>query len=383
MHYAGFCIYDFFMASEADTVQKQIRALCPASAIGYRIRVPLPTVVIFPIKAEHGRDMFLITDEYIEYPINVPDGTHQVTFLDNASKAIPAMSNPLIVIKSTKPSDEPSEKADRKIADSVDEIPEFDAADSPELKDFQRKTQDLFLQRQKMKLARDARYTGEIAEYQAQASTMHEEMLGRILRIDTITKEHVKAQVEISAFLAKTLTEQPKPAAPLPPPTDWGAVLKTGFEGIQSIITTAINAKHAVDRSAIVKEVSREILENVKGSLTAGGAADLASRTIEKPAEKVAEKPSDKNDKSPPPPPVVNAAPAAPAKPEKKKESGDSYSRAWRAMKRVIIGLTDLDIVSMVVQPAVLVAVIAAIGSLAPPPLPPQSLIYVQPRGRA
>jgi hypothetical protein len=52
-------------------------------------------------------------------------------------------------------------------------------------------------------------------------------------------------------------------------------------------------------------------------------------------------------------------------------------------MKRVIIGLTDLDIVSMVVQPAVLVAVIAAIGSLAPPPLLPQSLIYVQPRGRA
>lgn len=372
------------MASEVDPVQKQIRALCPPSAVGYRIRVPLPTVVIFPVKAEHGRDMYLITEEYVEYPINVPDGIHQVTFLDNTSKAIPAMANPIISIKSVKPNDNPSDKAERKPADSEYEIPDFAVEDSPELKDFQRKTQELFLQRQKMKLARDARYTGEIAEYQAQASTMHEEMLGRILRIDTITKEHVKAQVEISAFLAKTLTEQPKPAAPPPPPTDWGALVKSGFEGIQSIITTAISAKHAVDRSAIVKEVTREILENVKGSLTAGGAADFASRTIEKPAEKVAEKPSDKNDKSPPPPPpVVNAAPAAPAKPEKKKESGDSYSRAWRAMKRVIIGLTDLDIVSMVVQPAVLVAVIAAIGSLAPPPPLPQSLIYVQPRGRA
>ena len=371
------------MASEVDPVQKQIRALCPASAVGYRIRAHAPTMMTFPIRADHGRDMFLITDEYIEYPVGVPDGTHQVTFLDVASKAIPAMANPLISIKSAKPSNEKTDKAEQKITDSVDEIPDFDAEDSPELKDFQRKTQELFLQRQKMKLARDARYTGEIAEYQAQASTMHEEMLGRILRIDTITKEHVKAQVEISAFLAKTLTEQPKPAAPLPPPTDWGALLKTGFEGIKSIMTTAINAKNGVDRSAIVKEVSREILENVKGSLSAGGASDLASRNIEKPAEKVAEKPSDKNDKNPPPPPVANATPAAPAKPEKKKESGDSYSRAWRAMKRVIIGLTDLDIVSMVVQPAVLVAVIAAIGSLAPQPPLPQSLIYVQPRGRA
>ncbi len=381
------------MASEVDPVQKQIRALCPASAIGYRIRVPLPTVVIFPVKAEHGRDLFLITDEYIEYPLRVPDGAHQVTFLDSTSKAIPAMVNPIIFIKSAKPGDDHNKKADRKIANSVEEIPDFDAEDSPDLKDFQRRTQELSLLRQKMKLAREARYTGELAEYQAQASTMHEEMLGRILRIDTVTKEHLKAQVEISAFLAKTLTEQPKQAAPPQPPTDWGALLKTGFEGIQSIITSAINAKHAVDRSAIVNEVSREILENVKGSLTAGGASDLASKTVEKPVEKVAEKPvekpvakvvekpSDKNDKSSQP--VANATTAAPANPPKKWESDDSYSRAWRAMKRVIIGLTDMDIVSMVVQPAVLVAVIAAIGSLAPPPPLPQSLIYIQQRGRA
>ena len=389
----------FFMASEVDPVQRQIRALCPASAVGYRIRVLSPTRMTFPIQDEHGRDLFVITDELIEYPVNVPSGAHQVTFLDSMSKAIPARVNPLIFIKSMKPSD----KTDRKIANSVDEVPDIDAGDLPELKDFQQRTQELYLQRQKMRLARDARYTGEIAEYQARASTMHEEVLGRVLRIDTITKEHVTAQVEISAALAKTLTEQPTPPAPAVPPTDWGALLKTGLGGIQSIITTTISAKHAADRSAIVKEVSREILEHIKGTVTAGAAAETASRVIEKPVEKHTEKPiekpvekpvgqpvgqragmrSEKADKDSPP--VATAAPAASIKPRKKEEPDDPYWRAWRAMKRVIVGLTDMDIVSMVVQPAVLVAVIAAIGSLAPPPPLPgqQSLIYIQPRGRA
>ena len=377
----------FLMASKIDPVQKQIRALCPASAVGYRIRVPTPTVEIFPIQDVHGRDMFLITDEYVEYPVNVPDGAHQVTFLDSTSSAIPAMANPLIFIRSVKP----CAKADKRITDHVDELPKLDVEDSPELKDFQRKTRELALQRQKMRLARDARYIGEIAEYQAQASTMHEEMAGRILRIDSITMEHVKAQVEISAFLAKTLTEQPHPPAPRTPPTDWGALLKTGIEGIQSVITTTISAKHAVDRSAIVKEVSQEILENVKRSVTAGGASALVSRAIEEPVErpvaKRTEKPveisSAESDKYSSP--VATAAPTAPTKPAKKEEYEDPYARAWRAMKRVIVGLTDMDIVSMVVQPAVLVAVIAAIGSLAPPPPRPgqQSLLYIQPIGRA
>jgi hypothetical protein len=48
------------------------------------------------------------------------------------------------------------------------------------------------------------------------------------------------------------------------------------------------------------------------------------------------------------------------------KSTENVYARSWLAMRRVIAKLTDLDIVNMVANPAVLVSFIGLLAALAP-----------------
>ena len=43
-----------------------------------------------------------------------------------------------------------------------------------------------------------------------------------------------------------------------------------------------------------------------------------------------------------------------------------AYRAAWLGMKRLIASLTDMDIIHMVVNPAMMVAVISTVAALAP-----------------
>lgn len=383
---------------DSESVESQIRRICPNGAIGYRVQVYEPTPETYPIKSRHGRDMYSIDPEAIEYPVGTPPGDHQVIFLDNSSKAIKVYKNPVITVEALKKKQAAAtpNKKESKAAESedTDEADDFEndiktasgGADSDQSSDFAKRIQDLHIQRKRIRIAKETRHTAEMAEMIAHATACQDETLRKFGQIDATQANHTMAQMAISKALADAYVKIAQPPPPPAPPIDWNGLLKTGLEGVNTIITTYGGKRHEHDRALFVKEVA----EAVKGSLSTSSSIDTIGEGADKPTERVTqattkktteratEKPADKNDKNDPdPPPVTEQSPAP--RVEKKKGSGNSFLIAWRSMCRVMCGLTDLDIVNMVAQPALLVAVLAGVGSMAPqmPKLDRQSSIYL------
>lgn len=405
---------------DSESVEVQIRKICPSGAIGYRVQVYEPTPETYPLKSRHGRDMYSIDSDAIEYPVGTPPGDHQVVFLDSSSKAIKVYKNPVITIEPTKkkkaaPSQSKRaakvEEAEAEAGGDTDELDdEFKAAaagaDFDPSSDFAKRIQDYQLQRKRMKLAKEARYTGELAEMLSHGTSLQDETLRKIGMIDRVDAQHQSAQMTLTKAIADVYTAIAKPVVPPAPPApvDWGSLIKFGMEGLNQIATTIVGKRNEHDRVLFAKEVAAEV---VKSNLSANSSVASIAAGPDKPAEHVGGEPAkpspdkpvdaasekatakrdsspdkndkaDKNDKNDPgPPPVTEQASKPPV--EKKNEFGGSFSRAWQSMRRAIAGLTDWDIVQLVTQPVLLVALIGALGSMAPPPvkLDHKSSIYL------
>ena len=251
---------------EVEPIEEQIRKICPSGAIGYRIQVYEPTPDIYPLKRS-GADMYAIDPEGIEYPVGVPPGDHQVIFLDKSSRAIKAYKNPLITIEKPRGKRPAATAAPKEESPKhAKEAEEAEAAESADLEseinaaaagfnfdlsgDYQKRVQDHDMYRKRIRLAKEARYTGEIAEMTANVTASHDEILRKILEINKTQKFHDMAQLSLTQALAEAYAKVPQPAAPPAPPTDWGGIIKTTLDGISGIVQTFGGKRQEVDRAA-------------------------------------------------------------------------------------------------------------------------------------
>lgn len=429
-------------SEEKNTIETQIRSACPQEAIGYRLVVLTTTPTVYPIRALHGRDYYIVNPELVEFPTGTPVGLHQLQFVDAGGSTIPLSRQIKIRIAAEEQTEQASDEDDA-------ESPEPELSSAPGATSFQSKAQELVLQRRRLRNARLARRTTEIGEYHAHWSGMFEDSVQRIARLDELSKQHHEAQLAITQRMVTELARLP--ASP-PPPQDWVGLIKTGIEGAQSVITTAINARGSakgLDSVALTGELTDKLadklcdkltdklIERLAERLSSRGAIEAASRTadavtpsvsaappIAAPApiqsaaaagpaasptvpaaaaaggasisaiaaglaatadaadaavarvattspgaaastSNAAAPPASNNDKDPPaPPPAPSVRADAPAPVAKPTEN--VYARSWLAMRRVIAKLTDLDIVNMVANPAVLVSFIGLLAALAP-----------------
>ena len=76
-------------SEEKNTIETQIRSACPQEAIGYRLVVLTTTPTVYPIRALHGRDYYIVNPELVEFPTGTPVGLHQLQFVDAGGSTIP------------------------------------------------------------------------------------------------------------------------------------------------------------------------------------------------------------------------------------------------------------------------------------------------------
>ena len=383
---------------EVGTIEEQIRKICPSGAIGYRIQVYEPTPEIYPLKRS-GSDMYAIDPEGIEYPVGVPPGDHQVIFLDKNSRAIKAYKNPVINIekpRTKRPSatavpkgEDPKDAKEAEDAASADLDAEINAAAAGFNFDFsgdyQKQVQDHDMYRKRIRLAKEARYTGEVAELTANVTASHDEILRKIIQINKTQHFHEMAQISLVEGLAKAYSKVPKPEAPPAPPLDWGSLIKTTLDGVLGIVQTFGGKRHEHDRAMLVREVA----EAVKAVATGQHVGALPDDKRDNDKRNNDKRDNDKRDNDDKRDNGKRAADrsekpeadkrATAEETEKKKESVNSYSSAWKFMRAAWVGLTDQAIVQMVAQPVLLVAFLAMLGSMAPqrPRLDRQATIYL------
>ena len=414
---------------EVGTIEEQIRKICPSGAIGYRIQVYEPTPEIYPLKRS-GSDMYAIDPEGIEYPVGVPPGDHQVIFLDKNSRAIKAYKNPVINIekpRTKRPSataapkgEDPKDAKEAEDAASADLDAEINAAAAGFNFDFsgdyQKQVQDHDMYRKRIRLAKEARYTGEVAELTANVTASHDEILRKIIQINKTQHFHEMAQISLVEGLAKAYSKVPKPEAPPAPPLDWGSLIKTTLDGVLGIVQTFGGKRQEVDRAAFAREVAEAVKAVAKGEHVGALPADRVAEKADhdkrgnddkrdndkRDNDKRDNDKRDNDDKrdngkrdndkrdngkraadSSEKPEADKRATADQShrteETEKKKESVNSYSSAWKFIRAAWVGLTDQAIVQMVAQPVLLVAFLATLGSMAPqrPRLDRQATIYL------
>ena len=429
-------------SEEKNTIETQIRSACPQEAIGYRLVVLTTTPTVYPIRALHGRDYYIVNPELVEFPTGTPVGLHQLQFVDAGGSTIPLSRQIKVRIAAEEQTEQASDEDE---PEGQEPAPSGDTGAAS----FQSKAQELVLQRRRLRNARMARKTSEIGEYHAHWSGLFEDTVRRLERLDELSKLHHEAQLAITQRMTTELTKIPGPP---PPPQDWVGLIKTGIDGVQSVVTTAINARGSAksqESGPLSSELSEKLAEKLAEKLTerlvdklasrlsgrgaieavsttadavtpsvsaappiaapapiqsaaaagpaasptvpaaaaAGGAsisaiaaglaatADAADAAVARVAttspgaaastSKAAAPPASNNDKDPPAPPAAPSvradAPAPVAKPTE-----NVYARSWLAMRRVIAKLTDLDIINMVANPALLVSFIGLLAALAP-----------------
>jgi hypothetical protein len=403
------------MSNEESALEKQIRAICPAGAVGYRLVGTSAGVGRYPRTAEHGRDYFIITPELVEFPLGAPKGSYQLQFIENTGIAIPQRRQILVSVADTE-QDAASDDEGRDAAAAAAE--QGDAASSAH---YQAKAQEIELRRRNLGLARVARKTSEISEYHAHWSSMFDDTINRFQKLDEYSVKYHEVQLKMTMRLHDELAKVPPPP---PPPQDWAGLLKSGIEGIKDIATTALTASQRarpLESSAMVDDFIGKLISRFTGTAlvpvpvpaaapvpvpaaapapvpvaapvpapapapapapipaaapvsppaTASASAPATApipTPAAAPAPTPAAAPAPKNDQDPPPPavPTEQSAPPPPQAP-----THAAYRAAWAGMKRLIVSLTDMDIIHMVVNPAMMVAVISTVAALAPH-VPPQ-----------
>ena len=403
---------------EVESTEEQIRKICPSGAIGYRIQVYEPTPDIYPLKRS-GADMYAIDPEGIEYPVGVPSGNHQVIFLDKSSRAIKAYKNPVITIEkprrkrpaatATPKEENPKEAEDIESADLESEINAAAAGFNFDFSgDYQKQVQDHDMYRKRIRLAKEARYTAEIAEMQANCTSSHDEILRKILQINKTQKFHEMAQLSLTQGLAEAYAKVPQPAPQPAPPMDWNGLIKTTLDGITGIVQTFGGKRHEQDRAMFAREVAEAVKAVATGqhvgALPADRVTDKADhrdndqRDNDHQRDNDDQRDNDQRDnddqrdngkrgadrrETPEADKRATADQSRRSADElqsgEKKESVISFSSAWKCMRAAWLGLTDQAIVQMVAQPMLLVAFLAALGSMAPPRprLDRQATIYL------
>ena len=426
------------MVYEVESVSEQIRKICPAGAIGYRIQVYEPTPESYPLKRS-GSLLYAIDPEGVEYPVGVPPGDHQVIFLDKSSRAIKAYKNPVITIEKPrrkKPvatekskQEEPKEAEETEGPDIESEVNAAAAGFVFDFSgDYQKRVQDHDIYRKRIRLAKESRYTAELAELQANVTACHDETLRKILLIDKTQIHHNMAQISLTAEMAELYKKMPQPAPPPAAPMDWNALLKTAIDGISGIIQTFGSKRHEQDRALFAREVAEAVTAVATSQHVGALPADRPDKADKRDNDKADDDKSDNgksdndkadndkadNDKSDNDKADNDKADndksdndkadsgdrgekadkrgeadndrnqssrseSAEVPFEKKTESVISYSSAWRSMRRAILSLTDQHIVQMVAHPVLLVAFVASLGSMAPqrPRLDRQATIYL------
>ncbi len=438
-------------SEEKNTIETQIRSACPQEAIGYRLVVLTTTPTVYPIRALHGRDYYIVNPDLVEFPTGTPVGLHQLQFVDAGGSTIPLSRQIKVRIAAEEQTEQASDEDE---PEGQEPAPSGDTGAAS----FQSKAQELVLQRRRLRNARMARKTSEIGEYHAHWSGLFEDTVRRLERLDELSKLHHEAQLAITQRMTTELTKIPGPPPPPPPPQDWVGLIKTGIEGVQSVVTTAINARgsaKSLESGPMTSELSDKLAEKLAEKLTerlvdklasrlsgrgaieavsttadamtaagvsaapappapapiqsaavvplvaqasaaAAAPAPIQSAAVAPPVgpasaaaaapapvsaaapmaspgvsgaaasnAKAEAPPASNNDKDPPAPPAAPSvradAPAPVAKPTE-----NVYARSWLAMRRVIAKLTDLDIIDMVANPALLVSFIGLLAALAP-----------------
>ena len=394
-------------SSTDERLEAELRAHCPSGAVGYKLIHFGPAgVEVNPRIELLGRDYYALNADICEFPTAARAGQHQVQFVDSGGIAIPMRKQVLINLGTTEP---PESVEDEQIAEFY-----------PRSSDFQRDVQSVILKKKQIAVAREARYTSEIAEYHAHYSSMFDDTARRFARLDELSRVQFEAQLAMTQRLAAELAK----VTPPPPPQDWAGLLKTGVEGVQTVITTAINAR-ATSKADLalaerlerlcdkVERLSNQVtvLSGAQGTSAPPALAGQYSASAD-PAVPPAQPPPAPSPPAPSPPPTappptppppppppappptppaptpppapparpvspqqqVQQQPVGPATPQKPvlaagpREAPDAnaYKRAWTAMRRVVSMISDVDVIHMVANPALLVSFISLLAAMSP-----------------
>lgn len=237
--------------------------------------------------------------------------------------------------------------------------------------------------------------------------------LSSVGRIDEVTKKHHEAQLEIT----DKLLDLARKAQPPPPPPDWPSMFEKITGHLSTVVLGAMKAREALPAPKITPALPApekdSALDDVKEALLKATAeiAETRKRTdrIEemflqllaakqqpeaRPPE--ARPPEAKPPEAKPEPKPPEPKPPEPKQPEPKQDATDSddppspppiaanesttnapaepapiarnpHRVAWNRIKRMIVSLTDGDIIAFLVQPQLAVMYLGILAAMVPP----------------
>ena len=402
-----------------------IRANCPAGAVGFRLWDISGTPTRYPKATAHGRGYYAISPEVVEFPVGFPSGSYQLQFIDGTGQSIPQRRQILVSVGESVGNDAAGDEEGRRTA-RVQRSDDVTSADyQRKAQELELRRQRLAIAKVATKTGEISEYHSHwssmfddtldrFRKFDEYSAHYHEAQLQRTMQLhDDLARLPpppppqqdwaglLKAGIEGIRDLAVTVLtarEQAQPVERVKVTDDVAqAVLARLHEAVVSSLTAtapvaaplAVLIPAAAAPIPVVAAASIPIVAVAPIPVVATASTSVAAVS---PVPVVSASPIPIAAAAPIPiaaaaPIPVAAATPIPDVPALRADSllndndrassqiaasppqaptHAAYRAAWLGMKRLIASLTDMDIIHMVVNPAMMVAVISTVAALAP-----------------